>query len=124
MATAQPSTGALFRALRNVNPDLAYEAEQQTHRQAGENVVTQVGSRIETLQARVDRLDAKVDRFQTQVNARFDTFQAQVDARFSRVDARIADKFEQLYRHLWSMGFGIISITATLVVGLLKLLPQ
>ena len=31
MATAQPSTGALFRALRSVNPDLAYEAEQQTH---------------------------------------------------------------------------------------------
>ena len=43
--TTEP-TGALFRALRSVDvePNLAYEAAEESRRQAGENVIAQSAS--------------------------------------------------------------------------------
>ena len=46
MATpTEPVTSAIFRALRSVDvdPDLAYEAAEESRRQAGENVIAAIG---------------------------------------------------------------------------------
>ena len=42
----EPATNAIFRALRSVDvdPDLAYEAAEESRRQAGENVISVLGS--------------------------------------------------------------------------------
>ena len=46
---APEPTGALFRALRSVDvePNLAYEAAEETRRQAGENVIAVLGAKID-----------------------------------------------------------------------------
>ena len=47
MATpTEPATSAIFRALRSVDvdPDLAYEAAEESQRQAAENVIAQSAS--------------------------------------------------------------------------------
>ena len=47
MATqVEPATSAIFRALRSVDvdPDLAYEAAEESRRQAGENVIVALGA--------------------------------------------------------------------------------
>ena len=50
MATpTEPATSAIFRALRSVDvdPDLAYEAAEESRRQAGENVIAVLGAKID-----------------------------------------------------------------------------
>ena len=56
-AAAEP-TGALFRALRSVDvePNLAYEAAEETRRQAGENVIAVLGAKIDAQATRIEDL--------------------------------------------------------------------
>ena len=57
MATqTEPATSAIFRALRSVDvdPDLAYEAAEESRRQAGENVIAAIGAKIDSQSARID----------------------------------------------------------------------
>lgn len=42
-----------------------------------------------------------------------------LDARFAQSDAKIADNFKELYKHLWLMAIGIVTLTVTLT----KLIP-
>ena len=54
MATqTEPATSAIFRALRSVDvdPDLAYEAAEESRRQAGQNVIATIGAQIAELRA-------------------------------------------------------------------------
>ena len=54
MATqTEPATSAIFRALRSVDvdPDLAYEAAEESRRQAGENVIAAIGAKIDSQSA-------------------------------------------------------------------------
>ena len=54
MATqTEPATSAIFRALRSVDVDpyLAYEASEESRRQAGENVIAAIGAQIAELRA-------------------------------------------------------------------------
>ncbi len=53
--TTEP-TGALFRALRSVDvePNLAYEAAEESRRQAGENVIAALEPKIDSQSARID----------------------------------------------------------------------
>ncbi len=50
---AEPATSAIFRALRSVDvdPDLAYEAAEESRRQAGENVIAAIGAQIAELRS-------------------------------------------------------------------------
>ena len=44
----EPATSAIFRALRSVgvDPDLAYEAAEESRRQPGENVIAVLSSHV------------------------------------------------------------------------------
>ena len=85
-------TGALFRALRSVNvePNLAYEAAEENRRQAGENVVSAIGSQIAELKA-------------------------EMKAGFSEVNSRINTLEKVVWRVIWPL----IVLLAVPVFGLL-----
>ena len=54
----EPSTSAIFRALRSVDVDseLAHEAAEKSRRQAGENVIVVLGAKIDAQAARIEDL--------------------------------------------------------------------
>lgn len=62
--SAHQTSGALFRALRSVDvdPTLAFEATEETRRQAGQNVIDVLGSKIDSLDAKIDTLQRVVWR--------------------------------------------------------------
>jgi chromosome segregation ATPase len=102
MATpAEPVPSAIFRALRSVDvdPDLAYEAAEESRRQAGENVIAALGAKIDSqgagLEAKIDSqvaaLGAKVDALSTRTDAQVAELKAQIDTQGARTDAQIAE---------------------------------
>ncbi len=77
---AEPVTSAIFRALRSVDvdPDLAYEAAEESRRQAGENVIAVIGAQIAELRAEVKAQGARIDALGSHIDAlgsRIDTLQ-------------------------------------------------
>ena len=77
---AEPATSAIFRALRSVDvdPDLAYEAAEESRRQAGENVIAVIGAQIAELRAEVKAQGARIDALGSHIDAlgsRIDTLQ-------------------------------------------------
>jgi chromosome segregation ATPase len=91
MATpAEPVPSAIFRALRSVDvdPDLAYEAAEESRRQAGENVIAALGAKIDF---QVAALGAKVDALSTRTDAQVAELKAQIDTQGARTDAQIAE---------------------------------
>ena len=73
MATKSPPSDAMFRALRSVNvdPELAFQAVEETRNAAGENVIAAISAQIANLQTamqvgfaelngRIDTLEGKV----------------------------------------------------------------
>ena len=77
---AEPATSAIFRALRSVDvdPDLAYEAAEESRRQAGENFIAVIGSQIAELRAEVKAQGARIDALGSHIDAlgsRIDTLQ-------------------------------------------------
>ena len=103
MATpAEPATSAIFRALRSVDvdPDLAYEAAEESRRQAGENVIAAIGAKIDSQSARIDVKFSQIESQITEVRA-------EIKAQNSRIDV--------LQRVIWPL----IGLLATTVFGLL-----
>ena len=90
--------GALFRALRSVDvdPDLAFRADDEVRAQAGQNVIAAIGAKIDAQGARIDAQIAEI-KAQT----------ARIDAQTSRIDV--------LQRVIWPL----IGLLATTVFGLL-----
>ena len=101
-AATEP-TGALFRALRSVDvdPNLAYEAAEETRRQAGENVIAVLGAKIDAQGARID--------------AQITEIRAEVKAGFSEVNSRI----DTLEKVVWRVIWPLIVLLAVPVFGLL-----
>ena len=103
MATqTEPATSAIFRALRSVDvdPDLAYEAAEESRRQAGENVIAAIGAKIDSQSARIDVKFSQIESQITEVRA-------EIKAQNSRIDV--------LQRVIWPL----IGLLATTVFGLL-----
>ena len=103
MATpVEPATSAIFRALRSVDvdPDLAYEAAEESRRQAGENVVAAIGAQITELKAQINILGAKIDSQGAEIRS-------EIKAQTARIDI--------LQRVIWPL----IGLLATTVFGLL-----
>ena len=103
MATpAKPATSAIFRALRSVDvdPDLAYEAAEESRRQAGENVIAAIGAQITELKAGIDTQGAEI--------------RAEIKAQTARIDAQTS-RIDVLQRVIWPL----IGLLATTVFGLL-----
>ena len=103
MATqTEPATSAIFRALRSVDvdPDLAYEAAEESRRQAGENVIAAIGAKIDSQSARIDVKFSQIESQITEVRA-------EIKAQNSRIDV--------LQRVIWPL----VGLLATTVFGLL-----
>ena len=103
MATqTKPATNAIFRALRSVDvdPDLAYEAAEESRRQAGENVITVIGAQLTEFRA---ELDTRLTRIEAEIKSQT----VRIDAMGSRIDV--------LQRVIWPL----IGLLATTVFGLL-----
>ncbi len=103
MATqTEPATNAIFRALRSVDvdPDLAYEAAEESRRQAGENVITVIGAQLTEFRA---ELDTRLTRIEAELKSQT----VRIDAMGSRIDV--------LQRVIWPL----IGLLATTVFGLL-----
>ena len=91
MATpAEPVTSAVFRARRSVDvdPDLAYEAAEESRRQAGENVISALGAKIDF---QVAALGAKIDAQGARTDAQIAKVKTAVDALSARTDAQIIE---------------------------------
>ena len=99
---AEPATSAIFRALRSVDvdPDLAYEAAEESRRQAGENVIAAIGAQITELKAQIAILGAKIDSQGAEIRS-------EIKAQTARIDI--------LQRVIWPL----IGLLATTVFGLL-----
>ncbi len=94
MAT-KPATSAIFRALRSVDvdPDLAYEAAEESRRQAGENVIAVIGAQIAEFRAEMKAENAEI--------------RSEVKVQGTRIDTQ--------QKVIWPL----IAILATSVFGLL-----
>ena len=75
------------------DPTLAYDAAEETRRQAGQNVIEILGARFDVFEARFDALEAKIVVESKALNSRLDT----------------------LSRILWAL----VGLLATTVFGLL-----
>ena len=107
MATqTEPATSPIFRALRSVDvdPDLAYEAAEASRLQAGENVITAIGAKIDSQTARID---VQLAEFKAEMDIRLTRIEAEIKAQNSRIDV--------LQRVIWPL----IGLLATTVFGLL-----
>ncbi len=103
MATqTEPTTNAIFRALRSVDvdPDLAYEAAEESRRQAGENVITVIG--------------AQLTEFRSELDTRLTRIEAEIKSQTVRIDA-MGSRIDVLQRVIWPL----IGLLATTVFGLL-----
>ena len=96
---AEPATSAIFRALRSVDvdPDLAYEAAEESRRQAGENVIAVLGAKIDAQGARIE--------------AQITELKAEIKAQTSRIDV--------LQRVIWRVIWPLIILLAAPIFGLL-----
>ena len=143
MATpAEPVTSAIFRALRSVDvdPDLAYEAAEESRRQAGENVIAALGAKIDSqvaeLKAEIDAQGARTDAQITEVKAEIKAQGARTDAQIAevkaeiaaqgaRIDAQIAEikaqgsRIEDLRHVVWRVIWPLIVLLAVPIFGLL-----
>ena len=143
MATpAEPVTSAIFRALRSVDvdPDLAYEAAEESRRQAGENVIAALGAKIDfqiaALGAKIDALSTRTDAQIAEVKAEIDAQGARTDAQIAevkaeiaaqgaRIDAQIAEikaqgsRIEDLRQVVWRVIWPLIALLAVPIFGLL-----
>ncbi|MDE0167233.1 MAG: hypothetical protein OXL36_19220 [Bryobacterales bacterium] len=129
MATpAEPVTSAIFRAQRSVDvdPDLAYEAAEESCRQAGENVIAALGAKIDfqvaALGAKIDSqvagLDAKIDALSTRTDAQV----AEIKAQITEVKAEIKAQgslIENLRQVVWRVIWPLIALLAVPIFGLL-----
>ena len=96
MATpTEPATSAIFRALRSVDVDLdlAYEAAEESRRQAGENVIAAIGAKITELKAGIDTQGARIEAQITEIKAEIKAQTARIDVlRLRRPDAWIVGR--------------------------------
>lgn len=102
----------LLRMLLSVlnDPERAYTAYEDIMAAAGENVIAQIGSRVDVLGARVDALSARVDALAERLNAQSDAFNARMDA--------LAESMKAQWRLLW----GVLGLQTALVVAIITLL--
>ena len=124
---AEPATSAIFRALRSVDvdPDLAYEAAEESRRQAGENVIAAIGAQITEMRAEMEMRFSELKSENAEMRAEFKAenaeIRSEVKAQGARVDAlgshidALGSRIDTLQKVIWPL----IAILATSVFGLL-----
>ena len=139
-ATASTSDGSresppkrhreLFRMLLSVlgDPERAYTVTEEIMSAAGENVVAQLGARIDVLSARMEALGARIDAFVESTNARMEALDARMEALGARIDAlativaRMDARIERLENQQSRLMWGVLGLQATLVVAIIAFL--
>ncbi len=143
---AEPATSAIFRALRSVDvdPDLAYEAAEESRRgkpprkaaeesrrgkpprkaaeesrrQAGENVIAAIGAQITEMRAemgsQITEMRAEFKAENAEIRSEVKAQGARVDALGSHIDA-LGSRIDTLQKVIWPL----MAILATSVFGLL-----
>ena len=103
---AEPATSAIFRALRSVDvdPDLAYEAAEESRRQAGENVIAVIGAQIGELRAEMKSENAAI--------------RSEIKAQGARIDG-LGSRIDTLQKVVWRVIWPLIVLLAAPVLGLL-----
>ena len=129
MAT-EPATSAIFRALRSVDvdPDLAYEAAEESRRQAGENVIAVIGAQIAEFRAENAEMRAEMRsqmprwaEMRSEMKAENAEIRSEVKAQGARIDAlgnhidALGSRIDTLQKVIWPL----MVILATSVFGLL-----
>ena len=87
---------------------MAYRADDEVRAQAGQNVITVLGAKIDSLGAHIDAQGARID-------AQITEFKAETDARFAGLGTRIdalADRIDTLQKVLWPL---VIAISVALL---------
>ena len=81
----------LLRLLLSVvkDPERAYTAYEEIMSAVGENVVAEVGARVEALGGRIDGLNTRVVALMESTNARMDSLDARIDALAESTNARM-----------------------------------
>ncbi len=118
MATqTEPATSAIFRALRSVDvdPDLAYEAAEESRRQAGENVIAAIGAKIDSQSARID---VQITEFRAEMDTRLTRIEAEIKTQTARIDAQNY-RIDVLQRVIWRVIWPLIILLAAPIFGLL-----
>ena len=113
----------LFRVFLSMvkDPERAYTVSEDIMSAAGENVVAQIGARVDTLaaqmgarmdtlSARIDALDAKVDALNAKVDALTESMNARIDA--------LAETVKAQSRAFW----GVLGLHTALLVVIITLL--
>ena len=96
------------------DPERAYTVSEEIMSAAGENVVAQIGARVDRVDFRMDAVVARMDALEKSLNARMDALAESMNA---RIDA-LAETVKSQGRTLW----GFLGLhTALLVVILAQL---
>ena len=117
---AEPAMSAIFRALRSVDvdPDLAYEAAEESRRQAGENVIAVIGAQIAEFRTEMEMRFSELKSENAEMRAEFKAenaeIRSEVKAQGARVDA-LGSRIDTLQKVIWPL----MAILATCVFGLL-----
>lgn len=124
----------LFRMLLSIlkDPERAYTVSEDIMSAAGENVVAQIGARVDALSAqmgaRVDTLAAQMGARLDALSARMDGFDARMDALDAKLDAlaesmntRI-DALAETVKAQWRVLWGVFGLQAALLVVIITLL--
>ena len=71
-------------------------------------------------------LEQSIDKVRTDLEQSIDKVRTDLERSIEKLrtdlEQKIADKFEELYRHLWMMGIGIVLANVTLVAAAVALL--
>ena len=110
------------------DPERAYTVTEEIMSAAGENVVAQLGARMDVLSARIDALNARIDAFVESTNARLEALDARMEALGARIDAlativaRMDARIERLENQQSRLMWGVLGLQATLVVAIIAFL--
>jgi chromosome segregation ATPase len=102
----------------DVDPDLAYEAAEESRRQAGENVIAAIGAQITEMRAEMEMRFSELKSENAEMRAEFKAenaeIRSEVKAQGARVDA-LGSRIDTLQKVIWPL----MVILATSVFGLL-----
>ena len=128
MTTPPQLTSALFRALRHaeVDPELAHEAVEEMHHEAGQNIIAVLGAKTDALRAEIlgaltalrgefrGELTAHSAKFDA-IDSRMDRMESSLGSRLDRMESSFSNHVATLNKIVWTL----TGILGTAVLGLL-----
>ena len=105
---------------------MAYRADDEVRAQAGQNVITVLGAKIDSLGARIDAQSARIDARITELKAEMETRFAELKSENAEMNARIeaqTSRIDTLQKVLWPLVIAIsVALLSAVGGGLFALL--